>query len=211
MKSDSGPCKPGRPRGFCAETALSKALEVFWRKGFHGTSLTDLTEAMGINRPSLYAAYGNKESLFRLVMNRYAEQSRIVFEQNLAAAPTARQAVEQVLRGVAAAAGCGDHPAGCFLVQNAGASSIGDDDPMRRDIHKLRGEAGRIMQARIERAIADGEVSPETDAAALAAFYLTVLHGMSLQAAGGATAEALYPVVDTAMRAWPENRVGSVT
>src|SRR4051794_27244234 len=89
----------GRPRAFDADAALVAALAVFWRNGYEGTSLTDLTAAMGINRPSLYAAFGNKEALFRRVMDRYAEQGRALVA-DCGAEPTARAFVERLLRGL---------------------------------------------------------------------------------------------------------------
>src|SRR5450432_383634 len=88
----------GRPRGFDPETALDQALHVFWRQGYEGTSLTDLTEAMGINRPSLYAAFGNKEALFRKVLERYATGPTSYMTKALAQ-PTAHKVVEHLLRG----------------------------------------------------------------------------------------------------------------
>ena len=88
----------GRPREFNLDKALNRALKVFWRKGYEGTSLIDLTKAMNINRPSLYAAFGNKESLFRKVLDRYADGPAAYFRAALQA-PTARAAVEQLLRG----------------------------------------------------------------------------------------------------------------
>ena len=91
----------GRPRGFDAAEALDKALHVFWQRGYEGTSLSDLTEAMGINRPSLYAAFGNKEELFRRALDRYAEKGPGAVYRKALAEPTARAVVERLLKGVA--------------------------------------------------------------------------------------------------------------
>src|SRR3982751_2837105 len=91
-------CPRGRPREFCVEGALAAALRVFWQKGYEGTSLTDLTEAMGITRPSLYAAFGNKEALFRKTLDLY-EREKLNYIGKALAQPTARAVAEVMLRG----------------------------------------------------------------------------------------------------------------
>src|SRR3954463_10083608 len=108
----------GRPRSFDVDRALEAALAVFWRKGFEGTSLPDLTEAMGINRPSLYAAFGNKEALFRKALDRYA-QGPAQYVNEALNAPTARQVVQQLLDGVIEMATDKRNPRGCLMVQAA--------------------------------------------------------------------------------------------
>src|SRR5262245_28573236 len=113
----------GRPREFDAEEALERALYVFWRKGYEGASLSDLTEAMGINRPSLYAAFGNKEELFRKALDRYAD-GPAAFNRQALESKTARGVVECLLRGTAESVTDPCHPAGCLAVQ--GALSCGE-------------------------------------------------------------------------------------
>src|SRR6266852_7317105 len=108
----------GRPRAFDIDKALDKALKVFWRKGFEGTSLPDLTKAMGINRPSLYAAFGNKEELFRKVLDRYVNGPLAYFGKALAS-PKARDVIEQIFFGAARMADDPKIPAGCLMVQGA--------------------------------------------------------------------------------------------
>ena len=115
-----------RPREFCVEGALSKALEVFWRRGFEGTSLTDLTGAMGITRPSLYATYGNKEQLFRKALDLY-DEAYMGFTQEALAAPTAKAVVEQLLTGFALAQTDAHHPPGCLQTNGALACSAAAD------------------------------------------------------------------------------------
>src|SRR4030081_1680148 len=108
----------GRPRSFDTEKALDRALQVFWRKGYEGTSLPDLTEAMGINRPSLYAAFGNKEGLFRKALDRYAERSGGLMCEAMKE-PSARAAAERLLRATADALTDPRNPRGCLAVQAA--------------------------------------------------------------------------------------------
>ena len=118
MKTNASPSAPGRPRGFDPETALDQALRVFWEKGYEGASLTDLTEAMGINRPSLYSAFGNKESLFRKVLERYASGPASYVEAALAE-PTARAVAVRLLEGSRELLGCSENPRGCLITQSA--------------------------------------------------------------------------------------------
>jgi AcrR family transcriptional regulator len=191
----------GRPREFDADAALGKALEVFREKGYEGASLPDLTKAMGINRPSLYAAFGNKEALFRKALDRYAAERGCAMEATLAE-PSARRAVERLLRESADALTAPRSPRGCLLVQ--GALSCGDDAGAVRDELASRRAAGVVtLRRRFERAVAEGDLPKDADAAALARFVSTVLQGMSVQAAGGATRAELRRVAETAMRAWP--------
>src|ERR1700738_3561065 len=90
----------GRPRSFDTGKALNRAVEVFWRKGYEGASLSDLTKAMGINRPSLYAAFGDKESLFRKVLDRY-DSGPAGYVREALNQPTARAVVERLMEGAA--------------------------------------------------------------------------------------------------------------
>src|SRR6059058_5432561 len=113
----------GRPRAFDVDEALDQALKVFWRKGYEGASLPDLTRAMGINRPSLYAAFGNKEALFRKVMDRYTT-GPAGYACDALQAPTAREVVERLFRGALAAQADPRNPRGCLMIQ--GALTCGD-------------------------------------------------------------------------------------
>lgn len=193
----------GRPRSFDIDEALNRALYVFWRKGYEGASLTDLTEAMGINRPSLYAAFGNKEALFRKAFDRYVEEKG-AYIRNALAAPTAREVVERLLLDGADVLTDPDSPAGCLAVQ--GALSCGDDaDCIRRELAHRRAEAEGWVRERFERAQAEGDLPAESSPADLARFVATVAQGMAVQASSGATRDDLRKVAETALIAFPKS------
>jgi AcrR family transcriptional regulator len=191
----------GRPREFDTDQALDTALGVFWRKGYEGASLQDLTEAMGINRPSLYAAFGNKEELFRRVLARYVEGPAACVLRALEE-PTARAAAELLLSAAVDVVTNPLNPHGCLLVQ--GALVCGESaESIRRELvaHRVAGESA--IRERFERALAEGDLPADADPADLARYVVTVLRGMAVQAAGGATREELHRVVEMALRAWP--------
>src|SRR5262245_20622957 len=191
----------GRPRSFDIDKALDRALEVFWRKGYEGASLSDLTRAMGINRPSLYAAFGNKEALFRKAIDRYVEGTASHVRKALQE-PTARAVVEHLLYASIDLITDPRNPHGCFMVQ--GALVCGDTaDPIRREMVKRRAAAEVALRARFERAIAEGELPPDSDPADLARYVAIVTHGISVQAASGATRDELRKAATMAMRVWP--------
>ncbi len=190
----------GRPRAFDADQALDKALTVFWQKGYGGTSLPDLTEAMGINRPSLYAAFGNKEQLFLKVLARYGERMGCMVQA--LDKPLARDAVEALLTSVIDKQTTCDGPKGCLMVQ--GALSGGDTaEKMRAELSRRRAAGETALRDRLERAQAEGELPDSTDVATLAKYYSTILSGLAVQAAGGASGDDLRALVPFAMRAWP--------
>jgi len=191
----------GRPRQFDADTALDAALLLFWRHGYEGTTLAALTQAMDINTPSLYAAFGSKEALFRRAVDRYVQRPASYLPRALGQ-PTARRAAEELFRGAINMVMNPRHPDGCLLVQGALASGP-LAGPVRSELNRRRRAAETAVRQRFERAIADGDLSSRVDAAALATFIVTVLWGMSVQAAGGATRAQLEAVAKQAMRAWP--------
>jgi AcrR family transcriptional regulator len=192
----------GRPREFDIDQALERAMEVFWRKGYEGASLPELTKAMGINRPSLYAAFGNKESLFRKALARYAEGPAAYVAEALIA-PTARAVVERLLEGSATLLTDPDRPRGCLVVQ--GALACGEmAETIRRELIARRAALQGDLHKRFELAVSEGDLSSEVDCADLARFVVTIIHGMAVQAVGGATRDDLLRVVALALRAWPE-------
>ncbi|WP_449420881.1 TetR/AcrR family transcriptional regulator [Phormidium nigroviride] len=202
MKQEKTTAAIGRPREFDTDEALNRAMHVFWRKGYLGTSLSDLTEAMGINRPSLYAAFGNKESLFRKALDRYTNgPSAYVYEA--LKEPTARRVVERMMQGVVDLATDSRNPPGCLWVHST--LSCGDPaDPMAQELSAYRASIEASLCKRFELAISEGDLPGDSDAAALARFVLTVNCGMSVLAATGANREELLQVVETALRSWPQ-------
>ncbi len=192
----------GRPREFDTEEALGKAMRVFWEKGYEGTSMADLTAAMGINRPSLYAAFGNKESLFRKALERYGRGPGSYVAAALAA-PTARGAAEKLLAGAVSVLGDPANPGGCLTIQ--GALVCGDEAAaVRGELRSLRGCTLDAMARRFAEGKAAGEFRGEVDPRHLARYLSAVIQGMSVQSAGGATAEELRAVAEQAMKAWPD-------
>jgi len=191
----------GRPREFCTEAALAAALRVFWSKGYEGTSLNDLTEAMGITRPSLYAAFGNKEALFRKALDLY-QQEKLEYIGRALSEPTARRVAEVLLRGaVENVCSCGE-PQGCLGVITA--NTCGEDAQSVRQEVLSRGQVFRnAIVERLERAKADGDLPDQVDVAGLTSMLVAVVQGISFQAGGGATREELDKLVDTALALWP--------
>jgi AcrR family transcriptional regulator len=195
------PAVIGRPRGFDMEQALNRALEVFWRKGYEGASVSELTAAMGINPPSLYAAFGNKEGLFCKALDRYVETNDEFLREALAR-PKAKDGITALLAKTAEALTGKSTPRGCLLVQ--GIAGAGDHAECIRDQLSARRAANeKTVRDRLRRAKEEGELPSSTDPAALARFISTVMQGMAVQAAGGASRKDLEAVAATAMAAWP--------
>ncbi|MFJ8010786.1 TetR/AcrR family transcriptional regulator [Streptomyces fagopyri] len=191
----------GRPRGFDVDEALDRALEVFWRHGYEGAGISHLTSAMGINPPSLYNAFGNKEELFRQVLDRYAD-GPAVYMREAFDEPTARQVVERLLHGGADATTRPDCPPGCLTTQGGLAASPGGETVVE-ELAGRRAAGEAALRTRMERARDEGELPADADPADLARFFATVSQGLAVQAVGGASREELHRVVDLAMRAWP--------
>ncbi len=193
----------GRPRAFDADQSLDQALQVFWRKGYEGASLSDLTKAMGINRPSMYAAFGDKETLFRKVLDRYAA-GPAKFAREAFKEPTARRVVERMLRGIADALTNPRNPRGCLMVQ--GALACGNSaEAIRRELVARRADGEAALCRRLKCAKAEGDLPRNSKPADLARYVMTVSNGMAVQAASGATRAELRRLVELALRAWPES------
>ena len=191
----------GRPRSFDRSAALVRAMEVFWTKGYEGASISDLTEAMGIGSPSLYAAFGSKEALFREAIELYGRTEGPAIWDAVENAPDARSAVAGFLTATAHSFSRPGKPRGCMVVLsqlNPTEASASVCAALREN--RAQGQAG--LERRLRRAVEVGELAPGTDVAALAAFYLTVQQGMSIQARDGASEETLLAVAKGAMAAW---------
>jgi AcrR family transcriptional regulator len=192
----------GRPRAFDVDVALDRALKVFWRKGYEGASLADLTKAMRINRPSLYAAFGNKEALFRKVVARYVEGPAAYVRESLDE-PTARAVAERLLSGAVNLLTDRKNPRGCLMVQ--GALACGNSaESVRRELVSRRLSGELAIRRRFERALAEGDLPADSSPGDLARYVATIIRGMAVQAAGGASREDLRRIVDLALRAWPD-------
>ena len=187
----------GRPRSFDRDAALERAMQVFWRKGYEATSVSDLTRAMGINPPSLYAAFGDKESLYLAALERYVSDRRESFLQTLQAAPTARHAIERLLAEAASElteAEC----RGCML-----STAQCGDQRLQSTLAERRAAPKRELKARFDRAVREGELARGTDTGALADFYTAIFQGMAMQARDGAPRRSLLAIAQAGMRAWP--------
>lgn len=192
----------GRPRAFDRTDALRRAMEVFWEHGYEGSSMSDLTSAMGINSPSLYAAFGGKEALFRAAVELYGQTDGGYTERALREEPTARAAIEAMLRDNAIAYTVEDKPHGCMVVL-AGSTYTTRSESIRDFLVEKRLETTEDIRRRLDRGVAEGDLTAEADTAALARFYTTVLYGLSIQARDGASLAELTQSIDCAMAAWP--------
>ncbi|KAF1022599.1 MAG: HTH-type transcriptional repressor ComR [Paracidovorax wautersii] len=191
----------GRPRSFDRDTALLRAMEVFWERGYEGTSLSDLIDAMGISAPSLYAAFGGKEALFREAVDRYRHTDGDLTNQALRAGGTAREAVAGMLMAAAHALTLPGKPK-CFVVLGA-TNCTPANQPMSAFLRTHRLASRQQVRERLAQGVADGELAPATDVDSLATYFTTVVQGMSLQARDGADRALLERVATTAMGIWP--------
>ncbi|HEY5751505.1 MAG TPA: TetR/AcrR family transcriptional regulator, partial [Chthoniobacterales bacterium] len=166
----------GRPRAFDREKALDRAMKLFWERGYEGTALDELTAVMGISTSSLYATFGDKARLFDAAMDRYLAGAGGYFLPILDGEPIVRRAFEQLLRTVAREATRPDQPIGCML-STALTHSSPAADSVRTSLANRRHRSRAVLQARLERAIAEGELTPDTNAAVLARFFITVIQG----------------------------------
>jgi len=192
----------GRPRAFQREAALEAAMRVFWAHGYEGASLTALTQAMGINRPSLYAAFGDKATLFREAVARYGTGPGRYVRRALGQ-PTARLVAEMLLRGAVMMATDPANPGGCLWVQGALATSA-ESAAVRDEIAAVRNRGIDQVQARLAHARATGDLPATADPEALTLYLISVMNGLAVQAAGGRSRESLLRAAEFALTAWPE-------
>ncbi|TGX55654.1 TetR/AcrR family transcriptional regulator [Sphingomonas gei] len=191
----------GRPREFCVDEALGQALRVFWSKGYEGASLTDLTDAMGITRPSLYAAFGNKEALFRKALDLY-EREKLCYMSLALDAPTARAVAERLLRGALEMQTSDFEPRGCLRVISSVACGV-EAESIRDEVIARRKSSSDALIKRFEKAEAAGELPEHMNAEALSGYLIALLQGLALQAGAGASREELERLVETSLTVWP--------
>ncbi|MDQ1026217.1 AcrR family transcriptional regulator [Streptomyces umbrinus] len=192
----------GRPRSFDRETALEKAILAFWEHGYEATSVSDLTQVMGIGAPSLYAAFGDKRSLFDEVVREYGERYGSFGDRAFAEEPTARAGVERMLREAAAEYTEPGRPHGCLIVHAATNCTTSE---VEESLRERRNANIAAIESRIRSGVAAGELPADTDAAALARHAGAMIQGMSQQARDGATKEELEALAELAMRIWPRS------
>jgi AcrR family transcriptional regulator len=190
----------GRPRSFDRDAALRRAMELFWTQGYDGTSLADLTKVMGINAPSLYAAFGCKEALFREAATLYTNTIGGVTIRALDAGKTARESVDAMLRA-AVELPRGHLPTGCLVVHGA-PNRHTDSEGAHSHLAALRRQTQAQIVARLKRGVAEGDIASGADLAAIAGFYTTVLHGLAVQSRDGTPRQAQSAIIDCAMAAW---------
>ncbi|WP_322027835.1 TetR/AcrR family transcriptional regulator [Burkholderia sp. BCC1977] len=192
----------GRPRSFDKEAALDRAMEVFWRLGYEGASMTDLTAAMGIAPPSLYAAFGSKEALFRQAVERYRETEGREIWDSVEQAGSAHDAIEHYLMQTARVFTRRGKPAGCLIVLSA-LHPAERSDTVRQTLIAMREQTVAALRARLADGVATGELSAHANLDAIARYYVTVQQGMSIQARDGASRRDLEAVAQAALAAWP--------
>jgi AcrR family transcriptional regulator len=191
----------GRPRSFDAERALDRALPVFWRQGYEGTSMADLTKAMGINAPSLYGAFGNKEALFAKVLDRYIEGPGGYVKQAMLA-PTAAEFVKQLLSASADFFTDPSHPCGCLAI-NAGLAWNPQSKQVRKQLACRHVTRERLFEHRLRQAFKEGDLPEDSDPRDLARYLSVVFQGLAVQASAGANRRDLQKVVDLVLSVWP--------
>ncbi len=195
-------CK-GRPREFCTDQALASALRVFWSKGYEGASMADLTEAMGITKPSLYAAFGNKEALFHKALDLY-EAEKLAYIRESLDQPTARQVAEHLLRGALKAMTSQWEPKGCLGVIHSVACGS-EAESIKAAVVARRASVQAAIVARFQRAVDEGDLRADVDPEGLANLLYAVLQGMAVQAGSGVSCDQLDALVDSAMALWPSH------
>jgi AcrR family transcriptional regulator len=195
----------GRHRQFNEETVLDAALEVFWDKGFEGTSFEDLTRATRVARPGLYSAFGNKEALFRKALDRY-EDRHMRFMSEALEALTSREVVRTILQGAVALMTLNGESRGCLGINGALACS-GDGAAIQHELIARRKMAESALRVRLEAARDQGDLPGTVDCTMLASYVMTVNHGMAVQAKAGTSKASLKALIDHVLSSWPSANV----
>jgi AcrR family transcriptional regulator len=201
METTVCPAAKGRPREFDPENALAAALRVFWSKGYEGASMTELTEAMGITKPSLYAAFGNKEALFRKALDLY-EREKLDYMGKALEAPTAREVAERLLYGALEMQMSSCDPKGCMGVINSVACGA-EAESIRAEVLERGAVAKRALTERFELAKEEGDLPAHIDPAGMTSYLIAVVQGLALQAGAGVACTDLKALIDTCISTWP--------
>jgi len=188
----------GRPRGFDPHAALDAAVEVFWRHGYEGSGLTELTDAMGIGRPSLYRAFGDKAQLFQKALERYVDRNMAYVEDALAQ-PTAYAVAEAFLTGNALGVTTPGNPPGCLSVQ---ATVINEGDAFAL-LERNRAAIEQRLATRFRCSVTDGDLAPHEQPEELASYLITLTTGFAVRAADGASRDTLLTMVRRALVGFP--------
>ncbi len=199
--------KTGRPLSFDRGVALERAMHAFWRHGYETTSVADLTAAMGVSVPSLYAAFGDKRRLFLEAMRLYVGDLEAM-ARRIDTAPTARAAARDMLADAATAYTGEGTPKGCLLASATASGSAASID-VQQAVAEIRRLVESRLRARIERDTATGTLPAGTDAAALSGLVMAVTQGLSVLARDGAPRASLLAIADAALRGWPSRRAAS--
>lgn len=197
--------KRGRPRMLDRETGLAVASRLFWKHGYEGTSIADLTKAMGITPPSLYAIFGSKEELYRQVLDYNVEQESSRRVAALRDTKSAYDALAFYLYDAAEGVTQPEKPRGC-MISTAALQHAEENEAVAMDLCRRREASIRCMKDRFDQAVQDGDLPASADTEALAHFYSAVVQGMSAQACDGACTALLRRMVDVALQAWPGKR-----
>jgi AcrR family transcriptional regulator len=192
------PVRIGRPRGFDEDAALEAAMRVFWAKSYEGATMADLTEAMGINRSSMYAAFGDKEALFRRIIDRY-RMGPMVYVRKALELPTLREVVVALLNGTVDFLGTPGNPRGCLSLQ--GALACGTDAEAARDaMIEWRKQGEAALKRRVQQAQRDGDLDDSQNPSDFARYLSVLMSGLGVQAANGATRSEMKRYAEMALR-----------
>ncbi len=193
----------GRHREFDVDEALDAALSVFWQKGYEGASFEDLTNATGVARPGLYAAFGNKESLFIRALDRY-DAKYMTFMSAALDEPKSRDVVRRILEGSVGVQTLNPTTRGCLGLNGALACSD-DGEPIRKELIKRRNATEGALRTRLERARQEGDLPRSADCSVLAGYVMSINQGLAVQAKAGAAKTKLASIVEHVLATWPSS------
>lgn len=204
-KNDAPPRRGrGRPSTFDRTEALNRAMELFWEQGYEGTSFDQLIQAMGISPSSFYNSFGSKEQLYKEATDAYLSMSGVWFAGGLFGTADTREAFKNLLDVTVVEFTRKSHPPGC-MISLAGTQLPPELASIREMMAGHRANAEEMMAQRLRKGVEDGDLPPDTDVPALAAFYSAMTRGMAVQARDGGSPQKLRAIADFAMQAWPDH------